>query len=332
MTNFLKLLRQNARIFSSQPEDGGKTQKGFVEKTVQSKISTGHIECSFDEPNAKFSLKVQKVCAGRPKLEKQFKEFVFKNKLFRKYPLDTWKQFWQPNKIIFAKNPKCFPQSLKTTEILKILRERKVFLQKCPLDTRKTVLTTMSKNIHRIPNIFPQSPLVGVNFLEKNDNVMQEDPLNGCRKQFFNPGGTFSDICSQSFSSKLEKIVKGHNFFRKQTFPQKNCCSNRMRLWQLSQSFWANNEECSVHSRKTVTKLKKFIEKTVQSKISFGHIKCSFNEPAGSSYRTPKTLSLNFRRKIRIFSEEKYNLTQSFSITQHFCQSRKIFDQYSKKL
>ena len=35
---------------------------------------------------------------------------------FQKYPLDTWKQFWQPNKIIFDRIPKCFPQSLKTTE------------------------------------------------------------------------------------------------------------------------------------------------------------------------------------------------------------------------
>ena len=130
MTDFLKLLRQNARIISSRPEDGQKTQKGFVEKTVQSKISTGHIECSFDEPIAKFSLEFQKKLRQKTKLEKQFKEFVFKNKLFQKYTLDTWKQYRQPNKIIFAKNPKCFPQNLKTTESFEDFVKKKIISPK----------------------------------------------------------------------------------------------------------------------------------------------------------------------------------------------------------
>ena len=91
-----------------------------------------------------------------------------------------------------------------------------------------------------------------------------------------------------------------------------------MHFWQLLFGFSANVAESSSHSRKTVNKLKKFIEKTVHSKNSFEHIKCSFDEPFESSYRTRKTFSLNFHRKPWIFSDDKNNLTQSFSLTQHF--------------
>ena len=157
----------------------------------------------------------------------------FQKKLFQKHPLHIWKQFWQPNKNNFAKNPKCFLTVSKQKKILKILWKGNLFLQKCSLDTNKTVLTTMSKNIYKIPNIFPESPLVGVNFLEEKDSFKQEDPLNGCWKQLFKSGGTHSDRCLQSCSSKLEKIVKVNIFFRKQTFLEKFCCSSRMRFWQL---------------------------------------------------------------------------------------------------
>ena len=76
---------------------------------------------------------------------------------------------------------------------------------------------------------------------------------------------------------------------------------------------------------------KQFIKKTVQSKSSIGHIKFSFNEPAERFYRTPKTFSVNFRRKTWIFSEEKNNPTQNFSVTQHFLTKfRNIFHQYSE--
>ena len=148
------------------------------------------------------------------KTKKQFKKFDSKNKLFQKYPLDTWKQFRQPNKIIFAKNPKCFPQSRKTTESFEDFVKKKIISPQMSSGHKNAVLTTTSKNIYKIPNISPQSPLVGVNFLDKNDIVMQKVPLNGCRKQFFKSGGTLSDRCPQNFWSKLGKIVKVNIFFR----------------------------------------------------------------------------------------------------------------------
>ena len=107
-------------------------------------------------------------------------------------------------------------KSQKQRKILKILWKRNLFLQTCPLDTNKTVFTTMSKKFYKIPNIFPQNPLVGVNFLEENDNVMPEGPPNECREQFFKSTGTASDRNSQSFSSKLQKFLKVNIFFRKQ--------------------------------------------------------------------------------------------------------------------
>ena len=88
--------------------------------------------------------------------------------------------------------------------------------------------------------------------------------------------------------------------------------------------FFPQSENCA----KTQT-----IQKQVHSKISLGHIKCSFDEPAESSYRTPKTFFLNFGRTTWIFSEEKINLTRNFSLTRLFLTKvRKHFDQFSKKL
>ena len=112
-------------------------------------------------------------------------------------------------------------KSQKQLKFLKILWERKLFLQTCPLDKKKTVLTTMSKNFHKSPNNFPQIPFVRVNLLEENDNDIKEDHLNECRKQFFKLGWRLSDRSPQSFSSKLEKFVKVNIFFRKHTFLEK---------------------------------------------------------------------------------------------------------------
>ena len=224
----------------------------FCRKTDQSKISTGHIECSFHKPIAKFSPKVQKICARRPKIKKHFKEFVFKNKLFRKNPLDTWKQFWPPKKFFFAKNPKCFPQSLKTTENFEEFVKQKIISSQMSSGHKKNSFDHHVKKIYKISNIFPQSPLVGVSFLEENDNVTQKIPLNECRKQFFKTDGRLSGRSLQSFSSKLEKIVKVIIFFRKQTFLEKFCCSSRMHFWQLLWNFCFNVAEISAHSRKTV--------------------------------------------------------------------------------
>ena len=161
---------------------------------------------------------------------------------------------------------------------------------------------------------------------------MPEGPPNECREQFSKSGRTPSDRSSQSFSSKLEKILKVNIFFRKHTFLEKFSCSSKMHFWQLLLGFCANVAECSSHSRKTAKKLKKFIEKTVHSTISFGHTKCSFDEPAESSYRTPKTFSLKFRRKKWIFSQEKNNLTHKFfSYSTFFDKNLEFFWSLLKK-
>ena len=247
-----------------------------------------------------------------------------------------WKienSFDKPTRIFSPKVRYVFLTVWKELKIPKILWKRKVFLQKWPLDTKKTVLTTMSIKFEKIPNFFHQSPLVSVNFLEQNDNVMPEDPLSECRKQFSKSGGTLSYGSPQRFSSKLEKIVKVNIFFRNQTFLEKYFVQVECTFDNFSKKFFGLVADCSAHCRKTAKKLKKFIQKTVQSKLSFRHKNCSFYEPAESSYRTPKTFSLKFRSKTWVFSEEKDYLTQNSSPTQHFLTKvRKFFDQYSKKM
>ena len=129
------------------------------------------------------------------------------------------------------------------------------------------------------------------------------------------------------FFIKTRKTSKGKYYLQDTNFPQKTCSSRTFPkfLRQCWRMFCSQSE----HSDET----QNFLEETVQSNISFGHIKCSFDEPGGSFYRTPKTFSLNFRWKTWIFSEENINHTQIFSLTQHFLTKvRKVFDQYSKKL
>ena len=130
----------------------------------------------------------------------------------------------------FRQKPERFPQSLKTTEKFEDFAGKKKFLQKSHLNAKSAVLTTMSTYFLPTSKHFPSKLLVTVNFLEGNGNVMQENPLNECRKQFFKPGGRLSGGSLQSFSSKLEKLKI---FFRKQTFLEKFCCSSRMHIWQL---------------------------------------------------------------------------------------------------
>ena len=292
------------------------------------------MECGFDKPIAKVSPKVQKICARIPKISKKVEEFVFKKQLIRKYPLDFWKKFRQPNKIIIAKNPKCFPQSLKNKwKFWRFCEKENYFFKHVLWTKRKQFWPPCQKIFIKIPNNFPQIPFVGVTLLEENDNDIRKDHLDECRKQFFKLGWRLCDRSPQSFSSKLEKFVKVNIFFRKHTFFEKFFCSSKMHFWQLLLSFCAKVAESSPHSRKTVKKLNKFIEKTVHSKNSFEHLKCSFDEPFESSYRTRKTFSLNFHRKPWIFSDEKNNLTHSFSFTQLFLTKiRKFFDHYSKKM
>ena len=156
------------------------------------------------------------------KKKKQMKEFAFRTKSFEIIPSKIENSFDKPTRIFSPKVRYVFLTVWKELKILKILWKRKVFLQKWPLDTKKTVLTTMSIKFEKIPNFFHQSPLVSVNFLEQNDNVMPEDRLSECRKQFSKSGGTLSYGSPQRFSSKLEKIVKVNIFFRNQTFLEKS--------------------------------------------------------------------------------------------------------------
>ena len=276
------------------------------------------MDCSFDKPFAKHSPKVQTKCARRPKMKEKVNEFGFEKENLPKKSTGLLKTVLTTQPDYFRQKSELF--SSKSENNWKIWRfcEKNFFLQKCPLDTKKTVFTTMSKNFYKISNLFHQSQFVGVNFLEENDNVMQEDPLNECGKQFFKPCGRLSDRNPQSFTSNLEKTAKVIIFFKKHTFLEKFCCSSRRHFWQLLQSFCANVADSSVHSQKKVSKLEKIIEKTVQSKISFGHIKCSFDEPAESSYRTPNTFSLKFRWKTWVFFRGKKALLKIFSDSTFF--------------
>ena len=273
-----------------------------------------------------FGRKSKKLVPEFQKFRNNSKNLFSKNNLSEKIPWTLESSFGNPTRLLSPKIRNDFLKVWKQLKILKSLWKRKIFLRKCSMDTKKTVLTNMSKKFYKTPKLFPQNPLVGVNFLEENDNVMPEDPLKDCREQFFKSGRTPSDRSSQSFSLKLEKILKMNFFFRKHTFLEKFCCSSKMHFWQLLLGFCANVAECSSHSRKTAKKLKKFIEKTVHSTISFGHTKCSFDEPAESSYRTPKTFSFKFRRKTWIFSHEKNNLTHKFfSYSIFFDKNLEIF-------
>ena len=194
------------------------------------------------------------------KIKETIQGICFQKKTSKNIPWTLENSFDNPTRLISPKIRIVFLKDWKQLKVLKTLWKRKIFLQKCPLDTKKTVLTTMSKSFYKFLKVFPQSPLVGVNFLEEKDHVIQEDPLNECRKQFFKWGGTLSDRSPQSFSSELEKFVKEKIFFRKQTFLEKFCCSSRMHFWQLLWSSCANFAKFSAHSWKTLTKLKKFIK------------------------------------------------------------------------
>ena len=146
----------------------------------------------------------------------------FPKKLFQNYPLDNRKQFWQTNQNFFAKNPICFPHSLKRSENFEDFVKKKSVSSKMTSGHKENSFDHHVKKIDKIPNVFHQSPLVSVKFLEQNDNVMPEDALSVCRKQFSKSGGTLCDGSPQRFSSKLEKIVKVIFFFRNQTFLEKS--------------------------------------------------------------------------------------------------------------
>ena len=168
-----------------------------------------------------FAESPKKLCP-KTKNKGTFQGIYFQKQTLPKIPLRHLKTVLTTQQEYFRQKSGMFSSNFENNwKIWRFREKRNLFLQKCPLDTKKTVLTTMSKKFYKIPNILPQSPLVGVNFLKEIDNVMQEDPLNGCRKIFFKQGGTLYDRCPQSFSSKLEKIVKVNNFFRKQTFLKK---------------------------------------------------------------------------------------------------------------
>ena len=164
-----------------------------------------HRKCFRQTYRKFFAESPKKECARRPKRKKQFKEFVFKKTSSKKNPWTLENSFDNPTRLFSPKIRNVFLKVEKQLKTLKIFWNRK----------------------------FPSKSVSRRKFSRKNDNVMQDDPLNECRKQFFKSGKTLSDRGVQSFSSKLEKIVKVSIFFKIQTFLEKTCCSSRMHLWQL---------------------------------------------------------------------------------------------------
>ena len=241
--------------------------------------------------------------------------------------------FDNPTRFFSIKIRNVFPQNLKTTDSFEDFVKKNFFFSKNVLWTqRKQFWPPCPKKLPDSKH-FPSKLLVPVIFLEGNGNVKQEDPLNECRKQFFKLGGRLSGGSPQSSWSKLEKKCKSEGFLQKTNFPRKVLLFKWNAPLTTFLNFCIKVAELPSYSRKTVKKLKKNIEKTVHSKITFGYIDCNCDEPVESFYRTPKRFSFNFRKKAWIFSKEKDNLTQSFSLTQHFLTKvRKVFDQYSKKV
>ena len=185
--------------------------------------------------------KSPRCCVRRPKRKQSFKDFVLRKILFQKYPLDTWKQFENPTRLISPKIQNVFFKHWKKLKNLKSFWKRKFSLQKCPPYTKKTVLTIMSIKFTKIPNIFPQSPLVGVKLLEENDNVSKKILWTSVESSFPNRETRFPTDVRRVLSSKLEKNVNVNIFFRKQTFLEK--CVVQVEctfVWQLLSNFCAN--------------------------------------------------------------------------------------------
>ena len=165
-----------------------------------------------------FCAKMPETFPHSPKTVENFKNIRWKNSPIKNLHRTHWMEFWQTYRKIFADSPINLCPKTKNKEKTQGIRFQNQTLPEISPGHLKTVLTTMSKTFYEIPNIFHQSQFVGVKFLEEKDNVMQEDPVIECWKQFFKPGGRFSDRSLQSFTSKLEKIVKVIFFFIKHTF------------------------------------------------------------------------------------------------------------------
>ena len=124
---------------------------------------------------------------------------------------------------------------------------------------KKTNLTTMSKSFYIFPNVFPQSPLVGVNFLEENGNVIQKDPFSECRKQFFKVQKKWRNLLSEKTLSKLSPgqsktvLTNQPEFFRQKSnmfssqfennwtfsrFCEKEKTFFKNVLWTQTKQFW----------------------------------------------------------------------------------------------
>ena len=145
---------------------------------------------------------------------------------------------------------------------------------------------------------------------------MPEDPLKDCKEQFFKSGRTPSDRSLQSFSSKLEKIIKKWIFSSENKLSSKSLLVKWNALLTISLHFLRQCCRMFFPQLENSEETQMFLEKTVQPKNSFGHIKCSYDEPAKSSYRTSNTFSLKFRWKTRVFfrgKKEPYSKLFSYS-------------------
>ena len=155
-------------------------------------------------------------------------------------------------------------------------------------------------------------------------------PWMSVESSFSNRAEHFPTEVRRFFHQNL-KNCKSEKFFQKTNFPRKVLLFKKNS--PLTSFLWFLRQCCRMFfpQSENSEETQKVHEKNVQSKISFGHIKCSSDEPAESSYRTPQTFFLNFRRMTWNFSDKKDKLTQYFSLTQHFLTKfRKFFHQYSE--
>ena len=153
---------------------------------------------------------------------------------------------------------------------LKTLWKRQKFIKKPPLDSKRAVLTILSKNFTEF-QIFPlKFRWKAKTFFPKKDNVMQKVPLNKCRKQFLKPSAKLSDWSPQSFWSKLETNVKVNILFRKQR--------SEMHLLKPGGSLFDKSQQSFSSKLEKMTKLFFSSNINFSPKTSFVHVKCSFDK------------------------------------------------------
>ena len=100
----------------------------------------------------KIFAKNSKILGPKSKKNETIQRIRSPKTIFPKSPMDTWKQFWQPNQITFAKIPKCSAQSLQKTKKLEDFVTKKISSKisyghkKCSFDHNIKKILTNSKH------------------------------------------------------------------------------------------------------------------------------------------------------------------------------------------